>query len=30
MISNVHYTPKGYQALGEEVARHLLAALEKK
>jgi hypothetical protein len=28
--SNVHYTPKGYQALGEEVARHLEAALQKK
>jgi len=30
LISNVHYTPKGYQTLGEEVARHLQAALEKK
>ena len=28
--ANVHYTPKGYQALGEEVARSLQAALEKK
>jgi acyl-CoA thioesterase-1 len=30
LISNVHYTPKGYQLLGEEVARVLLAALPKK
>ena len=30
LISNVHYTPKGYQALGEEVAKTVQAALEKK
>jgi len=30
LISNVHYTPKGYQALGEEVAKAIQAALEKK
>lgn len=28
--TNVHYTAKGYQSLGEEVARHLEKALEKK
>lgn len=28
--SNVHYTPKGYQALGEEVARVVLGVLQKK
>jgi acyl-CoA thioesterase-1 len=28
--SNVHYTPKGYQTLGEEVARVIQAALQKK
>jgi len=30
LISNVHYTPKGYQALGEEVAKSIQGALEKK
>jgi lysophospholipase L1-like esterase len=30
LISNVHYTPKGYQALGEEAAKAIQAALEKK
>ena len=28
--SNVHYTPKGYRSLGEEVARAIQAALQKK
>jgi lysophospholipase L1-like esterase len=30
LVSNVHYSPKGYQTLGEEVARHIQAALQKK
>jgi hypothetical protein len=30
LISNVHYTPKGYQLLAEEVARVLQAALPRK
>jgi lysophospholipase L1-like esterase len=30
LISNVHYTPKGYQALAEEVTHAIQAALPKK
>lgn len=30
LMSNVHYTPQGYQALGEEVVRAIATSLEKK